>query len=126
MTDCGASSESTRIRTGSAVSSFEGCDAIRSVCPRLRRRSCGRTLAWLSMLVGLTMSSASGDLMSLDSSSLALALALAPSASLAGCSCASSSICLCQSRMLVSLAAASTSVATVPLLSTGEGSTVEG
>jgi hypothetical protein len=66
------------------------------------------------------MSSVLGDMMLTDPSSLA------PSPPLAAFSCASSSNYACQSRTLVSLAAAFTSVATVPLLSTGEGSTVEG
>lgn len=75
MTDCGASSEFDRALVGTTVLSLVSFP----------------TLPWLD---GLVMSSMSGDLISLDSSSLG------------GFSCASSSI----------------SVEFVPLLSTGEGS----
>jgi hypothetical protein len=77
------------------------------------RRNGGRTLDWLDWLAGLTMSSGPGDLMSLMPS------------------CASSSIWAWgqHGELLHGAAALGTSVwsvALVPLLSTGEGSTVAG
>lgn len=114
MTDCGASSESARQRTGSDVFKREGC-ALLAAC-KLVVPAAMRALVWLSVLTGLTMSS-SGDLMWIS----------LPSSSLGGFTCASSSICKrVSARSGGTAPAACTSVPLVPLLSTGEGSTVEG
>lgn len=78
-----------------------------------------RTLVWLSWLAGLMMlmSSPSGDMRELELCS----------SSLSWFTCASSSICGAVSLgHCFPVQAVSTSVDTVPLLSTGEGSTVAG
>jgi hypothetical protein len=82
MTDCGASSESARNRTGSDVFRREGWGCTRLAAPPYKVATAARTLAWLSVLAGLTMSSR-GDLMWMS----------LPSSSLGGFTCASSSIC---------------------------------
>jgi hypothetical protein len=82
------------------------------------RRRRGHTFARLSGLMGLTMSSVAGDRISLMLSSLTWF------------SCASSSICggVSPAQLQCTIAASTSvwSVLQVPLLSTGEGSTVAG
>jgi hypothetical protein len=127
MTDCGASSESARVRTGSAVSSFEGCDAVRYVRSDLSTATTTTKRELLPYLCMAVHARRAGEVVHVGRPDVAEPV-LVRGVALAGGVFLRVvfDLRVSVSAWLLSRAAASTSVATVPLLSTGEGSTVEG